>query len=73
VQAGHAARVERVSEEKLFYLLSRWVDKKNATTLLLESMVGSLFGRMKHISETLYEDVKLDILMGVSSSHRSEE
>jgi Fe-S cluster assembly scaffold protein SufB len=71
VSASHAARVERIPEEKLYYLLSRGLDTKKATTLLLESMVGSLFFRLKNISETLYEDLKLDIL--TSLSHRNGE
>jgi Fe-S cluster assembly scaffold protein SufB len=71
VSAGHSARVERISEEKLYYLLSRGLDKKIATTLLLESMVGSLFYRLKNISEALYEDLKLDILTSVS--HRNDD
>ena len=71
VSAGHATRVERISEEKLYYLLSRGLDKKQSTTILLESMVGSLFYRLKNISETLYDDLRFDILTAIS--HHNEE
>lgn len=43
VEAGHAARIERVSDEKLYYLRSRGISKDDATVMMIESSVAGLF------------------------------
>jgi Fe-S cluster assembly scaffold protein SufB len=43
VEAGHAARIERVSDEKLYYLRSRGIPKDDATVMMIESSVAGLF------------------------------
>ncbi len=42
VEAGHAARIERVSDEKLYYLRSRGVPKDDATVMMIKSSVAGL-------------------------------
>ena len=68
VKAGHSARVEKISGDKLFYLTGRWLDQKSATNLLLESMIGGVFGRFRHIHEKLYQDLQIDILNHITAS-----
>lgn len=43
VEAGHAARIERVSDEKLYYLRSRGIPKDDAIVMMIESAVAGLF------------------------------
>jgi Fe-S cluster assembly scaffold protein SufB len=43
VEAGHAARIERVSDEKLYYLRARGIPKDDATVMMIESSVSGLF------------------------------
>lgn len=43
VEAGHAARIERVSDEKLYYLRARWIPKDDATVMMIQSSVIGLF------------------------------
>lgn len=43
VEAGHAARIERVSDEKLYYLRARGIPKDDATVMMIESAVARLF------------------------------
>lgn len=42
VEAGHAARIERVSDEKLYYLRSHGISKDDATVMTIESSVSGL-------------------------------
>lgn len=42
VEAGHAARIERVSDEKLYYLRARGIPKDDATVMMIESSVSGL-------------------------------
>jgi Fe-S cluster assembly scaffold protein SufB len=43
VKASHSCKVERVNKDKKFYLESRGLTAKEATRLILEANVKSLF------------------------------
>lgn len=55
VEAGHAARIERVSDEKLYYLRARGIPKDDATVMMMESAVAGLFEGLgeKYVEEAL--------------------
>ncbi len=61
VEAGHAARIERVSDEKLYYLRSRGIPKDDATVMMIESSVANLFDglEVKYHDEIREEVMKL--------------
>ncbi len=46
VEAGHAARIERVLDEKLYYLRARWIPKDDATVMMIRSSVAKVFDRL---------------------------
>jgi Fe-S cluster assembly protein SufD len=46
VKAGHAATITRVSEDDLFYLLSRGIGREPARQLLIEGFLQSVLGRI---------------------------
>mgnify|MGYP000296456146 CR=1 FL=1 len=58
VEAGHAARIERVSDEKLYYLRSRGIPKDDATVMMIRSSISTLF-------DGLSENYQLEILQKV--------
>ncbi|MGB2111461.1 MAG: SufD family Fe-S cluster assembly protein [Patescibacteria group bacterium] len=43
VQAGHGCNIEKISDEKLFYLRSRGVDKQNALTMMVIAYIETIF------------------------------
>lgn len=43
VQAGHAARIERIPDEKLYYLRARWIPRDDATVMMVRSSIFWLF------------------------------
>ena len=55
VEASHACKIEKISEEDLFYLRSRWIDKQNASFILVESKVKNIFKNMEN--EEIYPDL----------------
>ena len=59
VEAGHAARIERVSDEKLYYLRSRGIPKDDATVMMIESAVRNLFSDL----ETKYQPEIMEKVM----------
>lgn len=54
VEASHACKIEKIPEEELFYLRSRWIDKKSATYVLIESKVKNIFSFLE--KEEFYEE-----------------
>lgn len=56
IEAGHACKMERISDEKLFYLRSRWVEKKNALTIMVEAKIKSLFSNLEIIDKSFYDN-----------------
>lgn len=43
VEAGHAARIERVSDEKLYYLRARGMPRDDATMVMIRDRLARLF------------------------------
>lgn len=43
VKASHACNMERISDDKLFYLRSRGLPREDATVLMLESYIAKIF------------------------------
>ncbi|RKW23385.1 hypothetical protein D8B46_03465 [Candidatus Gracilibacteria bacterium] len=60
VEASHACKIEKISEEDLFYLRSRGIDKQNASFILVESKVKNIFKNMEN--EEIYPDLIEKIL-----------
>lgn len=57
VKASHACRIERISDDKLFYLRSRWVWKDNALNMMIESYITNLFKCIAMIDEAFYKEL----------------
>ena len=55
VEASHACKMERISDEKLFYLRSRWVWKENAIHMMVESYITDLLSWLRVSNWELYE------------------
>lgn len=57
VEASHACRMEKISDDKLFYLRSRWLWKDNAINLIIESYFEKIFSEMKVLNEEVYNEI----------------
>ena len=62
VKASHAFKMERISDEKLFYLRSRGIDKENALSVMIEAKIKSLFLCISMLDNDFYEELIEDIL-----------
>lgn len=65
VKASHACNMERISDDKLFYLRSRGLPREDATVLMLESYIAKVFGELETDYAELYAEVKERILKWV--------
>ena len=62
VSASHACNIEKISDEKLFYLRSRGIEKSDATSMMIVSYIEKIFWDLKDIDEELYTRVIGEIL-----------
>ena len=62
VSASHACNIEKISDDKLFYLRSRGIEKSDATSMMILSYIEKIFWELKDIDEELYERVISEIL-----------
>jgi hypothetical protein len=82
VKASHACNMERISDDKLFYLRSRGLPREDAAVLMLESYIAKIFwglitpsqppstegeAKLAEQGELLYTDVKNRILERIKS------
>lgn len=57
VKASHACRMEKISDEKLFYLRSRGIDKTDATYLMIESYVTAMIGWLAEVDSDFHTEL----------------
>ncbi len=67
VKASHACNMERISDDKLFYLRSRGLPREDATVLMLESYIAKIFGDLEWVHAELFESTKERILERIKS------
>ena len=67
VKASHACNMERISDDKLFYLRSRGLPREDATILMLESYIAKIFGDLEENHEDIYNTTKQRILDRIKS------
>jgi Fe-S cluster assembly scaffold protein SufB len=66
VEASHACRIERISDDKLFYLRSRWIWKENALNLILEANIKSIFSCLSMLDDDFYNKIYWEILKEIN-------
>lgn len=62
IEAGHSCKMERISDDKLFYLRSRWIWKLNALQIMIESKIKNLFSDLENYDKDFYEHIMEEIL-----------
>lgn len=62
MEAGHACRVEKISDEKLFYLRSRGLGRENALAIMIEAKIRNIFAWLESIDADFYETLLEEIL-----------
>lgn len=65
VKASHSCKMERISDEKLFYLRSRGIWKENALYMIIESYITSMFKCLSMIDRNFYNNLIINILSKV--------
>lgn len=59
VRCGHGAAIGRIDEEKLYYLMSRGMDRADAAQMLVEAhLIAALIGLPKHMAEHASKIIK---------------
>ncbi|GBG93982.1 Fe-S cluster assembly protein SufD [Ligilactobacillus salitolerans] len=66
VIAGHAASVGRVDEQKMYYLMSRGIDKKTAERLVIRGFLGPVLSALpsKEVQQILADMIERKLVNG---------
>jgi len=62
VKASHSCKMERISDEKLFYLRSRWLLRENALNMIIEAKIENLFSCLRMYDKDFYKETLESIL-----------
>jgi len=54
LRASHSCKIERINDEKLFYLRSRWIQKEKSLSMILESYTNILFKCLTMVDNDYY-------------------
>jgi Fe-S cluster assembly scaffold protein SufB len=60
-KTSHSLKIEKISDKKLFYLQSRWIDKKNATAIMLKSLIYNNFKELRNKNIDIFDKKILEI------------
>lgn len=62
VEASHACKIHKISDEKLFYMRSRGIPKEDAIDMYLVSIIKKIFGKIQEYDEDLYDKIQKKIV-----------
>lgn len=62
VKASHGCNIEKISDDKLFYLRSRGLDRSLATQVMIEGYLRNAFWYLEHVDGAFYDATIKDTL-----------
>lgn len=62
VKAGHGCNIEKISDEKLFYLRSRGMQRDDALLMMVQSYIETIFGRLEKTQKEYHDQLVEQIL-----------
>lgn len=65
VQAGHGCNIEKISDEKLFYLRSRGVEKQNALSMMVSAYIESVFWELQTYDKDFHDELVSKIINNI--------
>jgi Fe-S cluster assembly scaffold protein SufB len=65
VKAGHGCNIEKISDEKLFYMRSRWIGKENALMMIVSSYIETIFSGLEKVDEDFHNSLVERILLEI--------
>lgn len=69
VKAKHSCKIEKINDEKLFYLVSRWIVRETAIVMMLESYIKTLFKCFVMIDNVFYQNLIFEILTKIKNKN----
>lgn len=62
VEASHSCKMERINDEKMFYLRSRWISADDSLSMMIQSYTKVLYNTLKEKEEDFYDQKIQSIL-----------
>lgn len=54
LKASHSCKIYKISDDKLFYLRSRWIEEKKAISFLIKAKIETIFWKIKDYDNDFY-------------------
>lgn len=61
VKANHSLKIDKISDEAIFYLQARWVEAEFSRNMILRAKVDELYRYFRLCNEKLYDEVLKEI------------
>lgn len=58
VTASHGARIERIDDKKLFYMMSKGISKSDASRLMIQWVIGNLFDLVRDSDPATVDEIQ---------------
>jgi Fe-S cluster assembly scaffold protein SufB len=58
VQASHGAKIEKINQEKLFYMQAKWLSYHRAQTLVVDGYVNEILSHFDMFSDKELSSIK---------------
>lgn len=61
VKANHSLKIDKISDEAIFYLQARWLEAEFSRNMILRAKVDELYKYFKLCNHSLYEEISEEI------------
>lgn len=61
VKANHSLKIDKISDDAIFYLQARWLEAEFSRNMILRAKVDELYKYLKLCNHSLYEKIVLDL------------
>lgn len=61
VKANHSLKIDKISDDAIFYLQARWLEADFSRNLILRAKVDELYKYFKLCNQSLYEEVSWEV------------
>lgn len=63
VKANHSLKIDKISDESIFYLQARWIEQNESRNIILKAKVDNIYKYLKLCNEKLYKNILDEIFL----------
>ncbi len=71
VSASHWARIQRIDDKNLFYIMSKGISQSDARSLIISGMITSMFDAIRDSDEQIVNDVQQRVISLINNTTKA--